>query len=153
MLVHHTHSVAVIFTLERAAYTILEGNNTLSICIDMVVGQLDREVPFNISFQDITTEGIVYTRIHAEYAIISQVGDTHFLFYIDDDYIPQDFTFTFLSSINRMCVDILIIDDGRLEDDEQFSVEISSDDRVDFGLSTSTITIVDNDSKIRTNIQ
>ena len=40
------------------------------------------------------------------------------------------------------------MDDIRLEDNEQFTVEISSDDRVDIGLTTSTITIVNDDGKI-----
>lgn len=44
-------------------------------------------------------------------------------------------------------MDVEIMDDIRLEDDEQVIVEISSDDRVDIGLTTSTITIVNDDSK------
>ena len=44
-----------------------------------------------------------------------------------------------------MCDNIDIIDDTRLEDDEQFSVEISTSDQVDIGLHISTITIRDDD--------
>lgn len=47
-----------------------------------------------------------------------------------------------------MCIDIDTINDARLEDNEQFSIEISSNDRVDIGVHFSTITILDDDSKI-----
>ena len=46
-----------------------------------------------------------------------------------------------------MCIDIDTVNDARLEDDEQFSIEISSSDRVDIGVHFSTITILDDDSK------
>lgn len=46
-----------------------------------------------------------------------------------------------------MCIDINIVNDARLEDDEQFSIEISSSDRVNIGIRFSTITILDDDSK------
>ena len=62
----------------------------------------------------------------------------------DEDYSPQASNLTFLSGTNRTCVDIDVIDDTRLED-EQFSIEISTDDRVDIGVHISTITIRDDD--------
>ena len=63
----------------------------------------------------------------------------------DEDYSPQASSLTFLPGTNRTCVNIDIIDDARLEDDEQFSVEISTNDRVDIGLHISTVTIRDDD--------
>ena len=64
-----------------------------------------------------------------------------------DDYSPLTSSLTFESDINRTCVDIDIFNDIRLEDDEQLLIEISTDDRVDIELSTSIITIRDDDSK------
>ena len=63
----------------------------------------------------------------------------------DEDYSPQASSLTFLPGTNRTCVNIDINDDTRLEDDEQFSVEISTNDRVDIGLHISTVTIRDDD--------
>ena len=64
------------------------------------------------------------------------------------DYSPLNSSLTFLPGIATVCVDIDIIDNTHLEDDEQFSVELSSDDRVDIELSSSVITIRDDDSKL-----
>ena len=63
----------------------------------------------------------------------------------DEDYSPQASALTFLPGANRTCVDIDIFDDARLEDDEQFTVELSTNDRVDIALHISTITIRDDD--------
>lgn len=49
--------LAIIFTLEQPTYTIIESNNTLSVCVDLIQGQLAREVFFNLFYQHITTEG------------------------------------------------------------------------------------------------
>ena len=50
-------SLAIIFTLEQPTYTIIESNNTLTVCVDLIQGQLAREVFFNLSYQHISTEG------------------------------------------------------------------------------------------------
>lgn len=64
-----------------------------------------------------------------------------------DDYIPQSTSLTFLPGTNRACFNIDIIDDNQLEDNEQFSVQISSNDRVDIGMGSSIVTITNDDSK------
>ena len=48
---------AIAFSLETPLYNISE-NNTLSICVDLVEGELAREVIFNLTYLQITTEGI-----------------------------------------------------------------------------------------------
>lgn len=40
-------------------YTITESSNTLRVCVDLIQGQLARKVAFNLSYQHITTEGII----------------------------------------------------------------------------------------------
>lgn len=62
-------TIAVTFTLERLEYTVSESNRTLNACVDLVQGELSREVFFNLTYQDITTEGnpcecTVYTLVY-----------------------------------------------------------------------------------------
>lgn len=141
--------LAIIFTLEQPSYTITESNNTLSVCVGLIQGQLAREVSFNLSYQHITTEG----KDESEHVATSLKNVKNVYFsasYSDEDFSPQASNLTFLPDTNRMCIDIDIIDDSQLEDDEQFSVEISTDDRVDIGLPISTVTIRDDDGMIIT---
>lgn len=48
--------LAIIFTLEQPTYTIIESNNTLSVCVDLIQGQLAREVSFNLSYHTVKNE-------------------------------------------------------------------------------------------------
>ena len=114
--------------------------------MDLVEGQLAREVFFNLSYQHMTTEGIGKTLKH-----VATVYDSYtvylllFISYSEEDFSPQNFSLIFLPGTTRTCVGIDIIDDIRLEDDEQFSIEIMTSDRVDIGLRISTVTIRDDD--------
>ena len=48
---------------------------------------------------------------------------------------------------DTVCEDIVINEDEKLEDDEQFTFSLTSNDPVDFVTSSGNVTIVDDDSK------
>ena len=51
-------NLAVRFSLEQPMYNVSENSGTLSVCAVLVEGRLAREVTLNLSYQDISTEGM-----------------------------------------------------------------------------------------------
>jgi len=71
------------------------------------------------------------------------------LYFVDRDYGSVDSSVTFSSgeSVNATrTINVNITDDLSVEDDESFSVTITSADPVVFGISTAQVTIVEDNS-------
>ena len=63
-------------------------------------------------------------------------------------HVNTPLVFTSGSTVGaQVCEDILIDEDNKLEDDEEFTYSLTSNDPVMFLASGGTVTIEDNDSK------
>lgn len=60
------------------------------------------------------------------------------------DYSLSDSEITFQTGTSRVCVDVVITDDSRVENSESLSVVLQEDDGFTLGSSVATITITDN---------
>ena len=71
-------------------------------------------------------------------AVISHVCTATF------DYVPTNGSKVFNGSTSRQCAEVTIINDSAVENSEDFTISISSDDNaVQFGVSVATIVILD----------
>ena len=63
-----------------------------------------------------------------------------------DDYMPLTFTFTFDDQSSRSCIDVITIGDTILENDEEFTLTLStSDNMIELRPDAATVSITDND--------
>ena len=67
-----------------------------------------------------------------------------------DDYAATTILLTFLSGVNLQCASISIIDDAVLESNEDFTVQLTSQDTAatTINLNSTDVTITDNDGEI-----
>ena len=64
------------------------------------------------------------------------------------DLQPLPVLFSISADSSSACVNIMIIDDDKVEETEQFTIELTTDDtKVEFARSNATIEISDSDSK------
>ena len=73
-----------------------------------------------------------------------------FILAVFSDYAqPNPMDLTFLQGISQQCANIAISDDAILENDELFSVQLTTTDQaVTLSPSSATVTIGDDDSKL-----
>lgn len=114
--------IAISVGFEEGKYYVHEEDSTLEVCVNSHGGQLSR--PLNLTF--ISNDGSA-----------SAPGDYSKLF----------FTMTlFGSSTEKLCINVTIIDDLFLEDNENFTLLLTSADQaVSIELNTTSVTILDND--------
>ena len=110
--------------VEPPIITVNEGNGTIEVCARQTSGAtIGRRVNVILSTEDGKATSVV----------------------------PRDFTAVSLplrieTSQSKACMNVTIDDDSIVEDEESFKVVVSSTDQnVDVGLSTTTVTILDND--------
>ena len=140
--------------LQQQMYTVGEGSGPLTVCIELN-GTTEKEVIINVSTEEGSAQGIstlslrayhsVYlstllTKLYTALPIVAASGD---FFGISDREL------TFQSAAVEQCTQIGIEDDTILENNETFSVQLSTlDPDVNLTLSTATVTIEDDDSEL-----
>ena len=116
----------------------MEGDATVTVCVRLS-GPIEREVIMELTSSPLTaddTTGIYLAALFAAW---------HHLNYYTTDYSPPDGNFTFITSVS-LCVDVTIRDDSVLESTELFQISVaSSDPDVSLNVSTTFVSISDND--------
>lgn len=114
--------------IEKQNYTVSEGDGAVNVCIIVDSESLERTVDFFL------------------YAVGDSASSRQ---HLRDFYIDLDLKRTFNKTILRVCVDVSIIDDNRVENSEQFRVTVSSrDPDVIITIPTAIVTIYDNDEPV-----
>ena len=114
-------TAGVTIGIELPNYTVREEDGPLEVCAVLVEGSLERSVLFTLSNMDDTATS-------------------------PGDYSTFTVELTFNATSSRACTDIPIEDDTILENPENFTVVLTSDDPdVSFMPPTSVVTIIDND--------
>ena len=108
---------------EKTNYTVYEDDSTLEVCVICQGGRLNRPLDLTIASSDGSASAPM-------------------------DYSNLFLTTNFLESVDhRLCVNVTIVDDLLLEDDESFTLLLTSADRaVSMTLNSTTVTILDNDA-------
>ena len=108
----------------ETSVSVSENETRRDVCFRVLSGELDREIQVNVRTQDGT-------------AVAS------------DDYAAGNMAFTLSPSMLERCFPVEPVDDDILEDDEQFTLILSTTEmRVNTSPDTATVTIVDNDSEL-----
>lgn len=113
--------IGVTISFETTNFTATEAEQSVEICVVIENGILGRNVDFTLSTStDSATE---------------------------QDFTPQNVTLSFTPSSSRECINILVIDDGIVEDTEEFVVSLGSgDSAVDVALGVLSVPILDSSS-------
>ena len=140
--------------LQQQMYTVREGSSPLSVCIKMN-GTTEREVIVNVSTEEGSAQGITNLSLHACHStylsrLLTKLYTALLIVTASGDFFGvSDHELTFQSAAVSQCTEISIEDDTILENNEVFSVQLSTlDQDVFLTLSTATVTIEDNDSKL-----
>ena len=119
-----------------------EGDGEVEVCV-IIRGQTERNISVTVSAMSGTASGR-----HARFHIIVNEPVIISINISDEDFHTFTTDLTYTPSLDRnqtLCVNITIMDDSILENEEDFTVSISSTDSSVITGPPSTISIIDND--------
>lgn len=131
--------------MQQGIYIAQEELETVQVCA-LFDGQIARSVPVSFTTFDGTAEG----RSTATLLNEAQYFNTFLTFLVQNDYSPLNDTILFQpdASGSPLCISINIINDLTLENDEMFTVRLSSPDiDVIVESQNATVSISDDDGK------
>ena len=113
--------------MQQGTYIAQEELETVQVCA-LLDGQIARSVPVSFATFDGTAEGTVFLLNNASLSI--SVWSTFLSFPAQNDYSPLNDTISFqpATSAVPLCISINVINDLILENDEMFTVRLSSAD-------------------------
>ena len=138
----------------QQSYTVIESTSFVTACA-FLTGQTERDILVTMTTVQGTAQGmylrdLLYIHWHDESQCLPHpshlVSRTAAI-----DYTTVTAQLTFQATVTLQCSSISIVDDTILENDEVFSVQLSTlDQDVNLTPSTATVTIEDNDSECHT---
>lgn len=142
-------------SIEQDAYTVNETNGSVTVCVRLE-GDLERSVIVNLTTLSDTAQGEYSAQgvldvlcIYTEIFILVNLFCTVLLSQCTDglDFTSVQMSLIFVQGTTIQCMEIPIMDDIVLEDDESFSVSLSTNDgAVNILQDQAVVTITDNDS-------
>ena len=142
-------------SIEQDAYTVNETNGSVTVCVRLE-GDLERSVIVNLTTLSDTAQGEYSAHgvldvlcIYTEIFILVNLFCTVLLSQCTDglDFTSVQMSLIFVQGTTIQCMEIPIMDDIVLEDDESFSVSLSTNDgAVNILQDQAVVTITDNDS-------
>ena len=133
--------------LQQTSYSVGEGSGPLSVCV-LLTGSAERDVLVSLLAISQTAQGRVQHLIPCLQLFIS-ILYWHSLTVARDYAQPTPMELTFLQGTSQQCANISISDDAILENNEFFSVQLTTTDQaVTLSPSSATVTIGDDDSKL-----
>ena len=141
----------------QQSYTVIESASSVTVCA-FLTGQIERDVLVTMTTVRGTAQGMyLHDLLHIHWRDESQcLAYPSPLYYLVSPTDLSDFTrvtaqLTFQATVTLQCSSISIMDDTILENDEVFSVQLSTlDPDVNLTPSTATVTIENNDSECHT---
>ena len=141
----------------QQSFTVIESASFVTVCV-FLTGQTERDILVTMTTVQGTAQGmslhdLLYIRWHEESQCVPHPS---LLYYLVSPTDLSDFTritaeLTFQATVALQCSSISIVDDNILENDEVFSVQLSTlDPDVNVTRSTATVTIVNNDGECHT---
>jgi len=132
-----------------------EGLGQLSVCANLA-GTAERDVLVILSTVQLqgAAEGkkqiINLKKFETLINLVIVYSFVPFLLKAPDDYTQTTAPLTFLPGENLQCVNISILDDAILESNEDFSVQLNTQDTaaVTINLNSASVTITDNDGEV-----
>lgn len=142
----------VIVDLQQATYMVSEGLGQLSVCANLA-GTAERDVLVTLSTMQLqgAAEGkINLKKFETLINLIIVYNFVPFILKAPDDYTQTTAPLTFLPGENLQCANISIFDDAILESNEDFSVQLNTQDTaaVTINLNSASVTITDNDGEV-----
>ena len=137
-------SAAITIGFERTMYIVDEGGQT-EVCAILISGTLEKEVLVSVDSSDGTANGTQpQPHIQTNYIIDT---DALFLFIlVGADYNAVAETLTFDAGTSRACFNTSALQDELLEDDEDYSLTLTSDEPgLTLAPDVATVTIPDDD--------
>lgn len=140
-------------SIEQDAYTVNETNGSVTVCVRLE-GDLERSVMVNLTTLSDTAQGEysahgVLDVLLCIYSILVNLFCAMLLSQCTDgpDFTSVQMSLIFVQGTTIQCVEIPIMDDVILENDESFSVSLSTNDgAVNILQDQAVVTITDNDS-------
>ena len=138
----------------QQSYTVIESTSFVTVCA-FLTGQTERDILVTMTTVQGTAQGmylhdLLYIHWHNKSQCLSH--PSHLVSLTGTiDYTTVTAQLTFQATVTLQCSSISIVDDTILENDEVFSVQLSTlDQDVNLTPSTATVTIEDNDSECHT---
>ena len=143
--------------LVQQSYTVIEPASFVTVCA-FLTGQSERGVLVTMTTVQGTAQGmylpdLLYINWYDESQCLPHPSPLHYLVSPTAaiDYTTVTAQLTFLATVTQQCSSISIIDDTIPENDEVFSVQLSTlDPNVNLTSSTATVTIENDDSEYHT---
>ena len=133
----------VVIGLEETSYTTAEDGGAVEVCAVVVEGELERSAEVSISTVDGSATGQL---VLCTFSILSGMSRYWSSLSGGEDYTSITMVLTFDGSNTRGCSDVPITDDVIYEDDETFSVTLTTGDGdVTLEPDSGVVTITDED--------